>query len=76
MDTASPESAQNTADDSARWPLSLIAAGLLVVVGAEVIPRVLRERKINEASRARRRESMRQVGERWHFRQWEEDHRS
>ncbi len=76
MDTASPGSAQSTADDSGRWALSLIAAGLLVAVGAEVIPRVLRERKINEASQARRRESMRQVGERWHFRQWEQDHRS
>jgi hypothetical protein len=54
----------------------LIAAGLLVAIGAELIPRVLREHKINEASKARRRESMRQVGESWHFHQWEQDHHS
>lgn len=76
MDIASPKSAQNAADDSARRALALVAAGLLVAVSVEVVSRILDERKMNEASKARRRESMRQVGERWHFRQWEQDHHS
>lgn len=76
MDSSGPESAQNPADDSARRAISVIVAGLLVAASAEVVSRVLDERKVDEASKARRRQSMRQVGERWHFRQWEQDLRS
>lgn len=53
-----------------------MAAGLLVALSVGVTSKVLRERKINEASKARRRKSMRQVAEGWHFRQWEQDHSS
>lgn len=52
----------------------MIAGGLLVALSvAGVTTKVLQERKDSEASKARRRESMRQVAERWHFRQWERD---
>lgn len=73
MDAPDPGSEQNPSDDSARRAISVIVAGLLVGASVEVISRVLDERKVDEASKARRRESMRQVGERWHFRQWEQD---
>lgn len=67
-------SSPGSSSDASRRAASLVAGGLLValsVVG--VTTKVLQERKANEASRARRRESMRQVAERWHFRQWERD---
>lgn len=73
MGTSDPGSAQGPADYSSRRAIAVIAAGLLVAVGVEVISRVLDERKVDEASKARRRESMREVGEQWHFRQWEQD---
>lgn len=76
MGIASPRPAHNPADDSARRAASLMAAGLLVALSVGVTSKVLRERKINEASKARRRKSMRQVAEGWHFRQWEQDHSS
>jgi hypothetical protein len=76
MGTANPYSAHNSADDSSRRALSVIAAGLLVAVSVEVVSRILQERKLDEESKARRRESMREVGESWHFRQWEQDQHS
>jgi hypothetical protein len=64
------------AGDGARRAASLIAAGLLVALSAKVATELLRARKAEEESKARRRESMRDVAEGWHFRQWEREHQS
>jgi predicted nucleic acid-binding Zn ribbon protein len=62
--------------DGARRAASLIAAGLLVALSAKVAAELLRALKAEEESKARRRESMRDVAEGWHFRQWEREHQS
>ena len=73
MGTANSSSSASAAD-SGRRAASLIAGGLLVALSvAGVTSKVIQERKVSEASKARRRESMRKVAERWHFRQWERD---
>lgn len=73
MGTTRPRN-HGPAGDPGRRAASLIAGGLIVAVSvAGVTSKLLQERKISEASKARRRESMRAVAERWHFRQWERD---
>jgi hypothetical protein len=76
MERGSAGPGHDPAGDGARRVAAIIAAGLVVVVSARVTAEVLRARKANEASKARRRDSMRDVAEGWHFRQWEREHQS
>ena len=74
MGTATPGPGRDPADKLVRQAASLVAAGLLVALGAGVTAKLLEARRSDEASKARRRASMRDVAEGWHFRQWEREH--
>lgn len=52
----------------------MIAGSLLIAFGVVgLTSRIVQELESRKRSAARRRESMRQVTELWHFRQWERD---
>lgn len=52
-------------------------AGSIIVFGVITLAsRITAEMKQKRAADARRRQSMREVAERWHFREWERDLRS
>ena len=74
MGTATSGPDRDPAEKLARQAASLVAAGLLVALGAKAAVEVLKARKADEASKARRRASMQDVAEGWHFRQWEREH--
>ena len=54
----------------------IAAVLLLALLGVGAVSQLSRRRDAKRLADARRRESMRQVTERWHFREWERDLRS
>ena len=54
----------------------IILTMAIIFIIVSVVSHVRAEREAKRLADARRRESMRMVTEKWHFREWEEDLRS